>query len=79
MAYLCGRLTADICDFTPGSDASANRRWGRLPGGKFGAFICLRGDFPQWVRRFTDGGAELLINMSNDGWFGRVRCSRHST
>ena len=23
------------------------------------------------MRRFTAGGAELLINMSNDGWFGR--------
>src|SRR4029077_17479211 len=27
--------------------------------------------FPGAIRRFTTGGAELLINISNDGWFGR--------
>ena len=44
---------------------------GRLPGGTFGAFICYEAIFPNEVRRFTAGGAELLINISNDGWFGR--------
>jgi apolipoprotein N-acyltransferase len=62
-----GKLTADIGDFTPGTDY----RVGDLPGGKFGAFICYEAIFPDRVRRFTLGGAELLINMSNDGWFGR--------
>jgi len=62
-----GKLTADIGDFTPG-DAY---RVGTLPGGNFGAFICFEAIFPNEVRRFTSGGAELLINMSNDGWFGR--------
>jgi apolipoprotein N-acyltransferase len=62
-----GRLTADISDFTPGTDY----RVGQLPGGKFGTFICYEAIFPGEVRRFTAGGAELLINISNDGWFGR--------
>jgi apolipoprotein N-acyltransferase len=62
-----GKLTADIGDFTPGTEHSV----GDLPGGKFGAFICYEAIFPDEVRRFTSGGAELLINMSNDGWFGR--------
>jgi len=62
-----GKLTADIGDFTPG----AEYRVGNLPGGTFGAFICYEAIFPNDVRRFTSGGAELLINMSNDGWFGR--------
>jgi apolipoprotein N-acyltransferase len=62
-----GKLTADIGDFTPGTEY----RVGDLPGGKFGAFICYEAIFPDRVRRFTLGGAELLINMSNDGWFGR--------
>ena len=44
---------------------------GTLPGGNFSAFICFEAIFPNEVRRFTSGGAELLINMSNDGWFGR--------
>ena len=62
-----GRLTADISDFTPGTEY----RVGNLPGGKFGTFICYEAIFPGEVRRFEDNGAELLINISNDGWFGR--------
>ena len=45
---------------------------GRLPNGyKFGVFICYEAIYPNEVRRFTAGGAQLLINISNDGWFGR--------
>jgi len=62
-----GKLTADIGDFTPGTAY----RVGNLSGGSFGAFICYEAIFPERVRRFTAGGADLLINMSNDGWFGR--------
>ncbi len=62
-----GRLTADISDFTPGTDY----RVGQLPDGKFGTFICYEAIFPGEVRQFTANGAELLINISNDGWFGR--------
>ncbi len=62
-----GKLTADLGDFAPGSSYSV----GRLPDGRFGSFICYEAVFPDLVRRFTAGGAELLINISNDGWFGR--------
>jgi apolipoprotein N-acyltransferase len=61
------RLTADISDFTPGSMYSV----GQIPQGKFGAFICYEAIFPSEVRRFTASGAQLLITISNDGWFGR--------
>jgi len=71
-----GRLTADVSDFTPGTVY----RVGSLPmvetyvpsaGPKFGVFICYEAIFPDEVRRFARDGAELLINLSNDGWFGR--------
>ena len=62
-----GRLTADIADFTPGTEY----RVGQLPGGRFGTFICYEAIFPDEIRRFARSGAELLINVSNDGWFGR--------
>jgi apolipoprotein N-acyltransferase len=42
-----------------------------LPGGKFGVFICYEAIFPDHVRQFVRNGADLLINVSNDGWFGR--------
>ncbi len=44
---------------------------GSLPGGRFGVFICYEAIFPDHVRQFVRNGAELLINISNDGWFGR--------
>ena len=62
-----GRLTADISDFTPGTEY----RVGTLPGGRFGVFICYEAIFHNEVRHFAGNGAELLINLSNDGWFGR--------
>jgi apolipoprotein N-acyltransferase len=67
-----GKLVADIGDFTPGSTYLV----GDLPGtgsaqDKFSTFICYEAIFPGAVRTFTDDGADLLINMSNDGWFGR--------
>ncbi len=44
---------------------------GKLPGGSFGVFICYEAIFPDHVRQFVRNGATLLINVSNDGWFGR--------
>lgn len=38
---------------------------------KFGVFICYEAIFAGEVRRFVANGAELLINLSNDGWYGR--------
>ncbi len=62
------KLTADIGDFEPGSTYSV----GTLPGGgKFGVFICFEAVFPDLVRRFAANGAEVFVNLSNDGWFGR--------
>ncbi|HTV58647.1 MAG TPA: apolipoprotein N-acyltransferase [Verrucomicrobiae bacterium] len=61
------RLTADISDFTPGTEY----RVGAIPGGRIGVFICYESIFPDEIRRFAKGGATLLVNISNDGWFGR--------
>jgi len=45
---------------------------GQFPSGDtFGVSICYEAIFPSEVRRFAAGGAQLLINISNDGWFGR--------
>ena len=45
---------------------------GRLPSGyTFGVFICYEAIYAGEVRHFAANGAQLLINISNDGWFGR--------
>ncbi|HEY6943927.1 MAG TPA: apolipoprotein N-acyltransferase [Candidatus Acidoferrum sp.] len=44
---------------------------GRLPNGNtFGVFICYEAIYPGEVRRFAANGAQLFLNISNDGWFG---------
>ena len=37
---------------------------------RFCVFICYEAIYPGEIREFTNGGAQLLINISNDGWFG---------
>jgi apolipoprotein N-acyltransferase len=60
-------LTALIGDFSSGTRYAV----GELPGGRFSVFICYEAIFPDQVRRYVQEGAGLLINVSNDGWFGR--------
>ena len=40
------------------------------PPAPFGVVICYEGIFPSLVRDFARGGARLMINMTNDAWFG---------
>ena len=65
--WFASDLTALVSDFSSGTQYAV----GRLPGGRFSVVICYEAIFPDLVRRFVGDGAELLINISNDGWFGR--------
>jgi apolipoprotein N-acyltransferase len=44
----------------------------RGPPAPVAVVICYEGAFPGLVRRFVTAGAGLLVNLSNDGWFGRT-------
>ena len=65
--FFAHSLIDSIGDFTPGRDYTV----GYLPGGRFSVFICYEAIFSNEIRRFAKSGAQLLINISNDGWFGR--------
>jgi apolipoprotein N-acyltransferase len=42
-----------------------------LPDGyTFSSFICYEAIYPGEIRHFAAEGAQLFINISNDGWFG---------
>lgn len=39
---------------------------------KFSVLICFESIFPDLTQEFTRRGANLLINITNDGWFGKT-------
>jgi len=39
---------------------------------RFGTLICYEGIFPALTRRFVERGADFLVNISNDAWYGRT-------
>ena len=38
----------------------------------FSCLICFESIFPGLCHRFVTSGAQLLINITNDGWFGKI-------
>ena len=62
-------VSDDVGGFRKGAPTYAV---GKLPSGQaFGVFICYEAIYPGEVRQFVANGADLLVNISNDGWFGR--------
>jgi apolipoprotein N-acyltransferase len=55
-----------VGDFTPGADYPLMT----LGETRAGVFICFESAFPAIARRFADEGADVLINISNDGYLG---------
>jgi apolipoprotein N-acyltransferase len=67
------RISKEAGDFAPGNRVVVFHANGDRPGEgrvSIGAFICYESAFPDLVRRFVRDGAEILVNLSNDGYFG---------
>jgi apolipoprotein N-acyltransferase len=60
------KLVQEVSDFTPGKHAAT----GEVDGHRIGGYICYEAIFPALVRRFSAQGAELLVNVTNDAWYG---------
>jgi apolipoprotein N-acyltransferase len=63
-----GKLVQRVGEFTPGDDLAV----GPADGHRLSVFICYEAIFPDLVRGFTRRGADLLVNITNDGWYGRT-------
>lgn len=60
-----GGLTQEVGDFSPGTSRAPLQA-----GGKLGVFICYESIFPDEIRQLALNGAEVFVNISNDGWYG---------
>jgi apolipoprotein N-acyltransferase len=63
---VAARLVQQVSDFTPGDAALV----GEADGRRVGVSICYEAIFPDYVRLFANDGADLLVNITNDAWYG---------
>ncbi|NNE08159.1 MAG: apolipoprotein N-acyltransferase, partial [Gemmatimonadetes bacterium] len=63
-------------NFAPGTEAKV---MGAAGTGYFGTTICFEAIFPAVCRPFVLNGAEYLVNLTNDAWFGMTAApSQHA-
>jgi apolipoprotein N-acyltransferase len=67
-----GSVRGIVGEFTPGSSYTL------MPLGalRAGVFICIEAAHPEVARSFTNEGADVLINISNDGYLGPTAVMR---
>jgi apolipoprotein N-acyltransferase len=65
--FFVHKIVEGVGDFRSGAEPVVMR----TPHGAFGILICYEGIFPDLTRRFVAGGADYLVNITNDAWFGR--------
>ena len=64
---IVNRVDLGEADFSPGS----KQKNFTIKQVKFAPSICYEIIYPDFVRNMISGGAGLLVNITNDGWFGR--------
>lgn len=64
--WFAGGLTKEVGDFSRGTSRAPHQAGQQ----KLGIFICYESIFPDEVRRFAQDGAQVFVNISNDGWYG---------
>ena len=65
--FFAGHLLDEVGTFAPGRDRTV---FAASNGRRYGTFICYESIFGDEIRGFVEGGADVLVNISNDGWYG---------
>lgn len=66
LLFFADKLTREVGDFARGTE----RKVFDLNGTKVGVVICYESVFPGEVREFAANGAQVFVNISDDGWYG---------
>jgi len=64
--FFAKKLTHQLVDLQRGRE----RKVFAFDGHSFGIFICYESVFADEVRHFALNGAQVLVNVSDDGWYG---------
>ncbi|MDE1152064.1 MAG: apolipoprotein N-acyltransferase [Micavibrio sp.] len=64
--FFAGHLLENAGTFTPGEEKVTFSTGGH----RFGVFICYESIFGDEVREYAQEGADVLVNLSDDGWYG---------
>jgi apolipoprotein N-acyltransferase len=69
---LIHQVVTSVSEEVGGFRKGKERNVGRFSNGNtFSVFICYEAIYAGEIRQFANNGAQLLVNISNDGWFGK--------
>jgi apolipoprotein N-acyltransferase len=66
--FFAQSLLNEVGTFEPGAQRTVFSTGGHT----YGVFICYESIFGDEIRHLTQQGADVLINISNDGWYGNT-------
>lgn len=67
-------LVESVGDFTPGT-IEQPLTWQQA---RMGVLICFESIFPDLARKWVQAGANVLVNLTNDAWYGKSSAPYHS-